>query len=190
VGAEPVTSSPMATALATSLPSFTLWHQRLAHLSHKSLSALIPQEAYQNDEKDYNSFCQVCIKVKHTHKFDQKPQPRATKPLELLHSDLCGLINPPSKSGFRYFILYIDNFTRVTSVYFLQTKSSTEVVSVFQNLQARVEKQYPSWPITRFRCDNGRGEYDSSLFRGILRVGGIAFEPSPPYTQSKNGVSE
>jgi len=75
-------------------------------------------------------------------------------------------------------------------VYLLQTKSSTEVVSVFQDLQARIEKQYPDWLIIRFRCDNGRGEYDNSLFRGILRVGGIAFEPSPPYTQSKNGVSE
>ena len=190
VGVKSVGASPSATALATSLPSFSLWHQRLAHLSNKSLSALIPKEAYQRDENTQESLCQVCIKAKHTGKFERKPQPRATKPFELLHSDLCGPINPSSKSGFRYFILYIDDFTRVTWVYFLQTKSSTEVVSVFQDLQARIEKQYPDWPITRFRCDNGRGEYDNSLFPGILRVGGIAFEPSPPYTQSKNGVSE
>ena len=155
VGADSIRSSPIATALATSLLSFTLWHQRLAHLSNKSLSTLIPQEAYQRDEKGDDSLCQVCIKAKHTRKFERKPQPRATKPLELLHSDLCGPINPPSKSGFRYFILYIDDFTHVTWVYFLRTKSSTEVVSVFQDLQARVEKQYPSWLITRFRCDNG-----------------------------------
>ena len=64
------------------------------------------------------------------------------------------------------------------------------MVSVFQDLQTRIEKQYRDWPITRFWCDNSRGEYNNSLFRGILRVGGIAFEPSPPYTQSKNGVSE
>lgn len=44
--------------------------------------------------------------------------------------------------------------------------------------------------MTRFRCDNGRGEYDNSLFRGILRVSAISLEPSPPYTQHKNGVSE
>jgi len=42
----------------------------------------------------------------------------------------------------------------------------------------------------RFRCDNGRGEYDNRLFRGILRVSGISFEPAPPYTQHKNGKSE
>ena len=53
-----------------------------------------------------------------------------------------------------------------------------------------VDTQYPGHVIRRFRCDNGRGEYDNSFFRGILRVRGISFEPSPPYTQHKNGVSE
>jgi len=46
VGAKSVRASPPATALATSLSSFSLWHQRLTHLSNKSLSALIPKEAY------------------------------------------------------------------------------------------------------------------------------------------------
>jgi hypothetical protein len=75
-------------------------------------------------------------------------------------------------------------------VYFLRSKNATEVVSVFQEFQARVEKSLPGHTITRFRCDNGRGEYDIGLFRGILCMGGISFEPSPPYTQHKNGVSE
>ena len=65
-----------------------------------------------------------------------------------------------------------------------------EVVSIFQELLASLDKKYPEWPVTLFRCDNGRAEYDNSLFRGILRVSGISFEPSPPYTQHKNGVSE
>ena len=48
----------------------------------------------------------------------------------------------------------------------------------------------PTGKFSRFRCDNARGEYDNSLMRGILRVSGISFEPSPPYSQHKNGVSE
>jgi len=112
------------------------------------------------------------------------------RPFELLHSDLCGPIVPSSHSGYKYFILYIDDYSRTTWVFFLQTKSSTEVVSVFQEFQAQLDKRFPQWPITRFGCNNGRGEYDNLLFRGILRVSGITFEPSPPYTQSKNGVAE
>ena len=53
-----------------------------------------------------------------------------------------------------------------------------------------LDTQYPEYTIRTFHCDNGRGEYDNSFFRGILRVRGILFEPSPPYTQHKNGVSE
>jgi len=53
-----------------------------------------------------------------------------------------------------------------------------------------VDTQYPANTIRRFRCDNGRREYDNAFFREILRVRGIFFEPSPPYTQHKNGVSE
>ena len=55
---------------------------------------------------------------------------------------------------------------------------------------ARVERRFPEYPMVRFRCDNGKGEYDNGLFRGIIRASGISFEPSPPYTQHKNGVSE
>jgi len=55
---------------------------------------------------------------------------------------------------------------------------------------AQVERPFPEYPMVRFRCDHGKGEYDNSLFRWILRESGISFEPSPPYTQYKNGVSE
>ena len=178
------------TSIATHLPSLELWHQRLAHLNKTSLKALIPTTSFESNETELPSVCEVCVKSKHTRRFERKPAPRTTRPFELLHSDLCGPIIPASHSSSKYFILYIDDYTRMTWVFFLQTKSSTEVVSVFQELQAQLEKQFPQWPITRFRYDNGRGEYDNSLFRGILRVGGITFEPSPPYTQSKNGVAE
>jgi len=44
--------------------------------------------------------------------------------------------------------------------------------------------------ILRFRCDNGRGEYDNQLFQEYLVSEGITYEPSAPYTQHENGISE
>jgi hypothetical protein len=44
--------------------------------------------------------------------------------------------------------------------------------------------------IKRFRCDNGRGEYDNGLFKSELMHNGTQYETAPPYTQHKNGVSE
>jgi hypothetical protein len=64
------------------------------------------------------------------------------------------------------------------------------VVSIFQQFTKYIATQFPGYPIRPFRCDNGKGEYDNQLFRGILSSSGISFEPSPPYTQHKNGVSE
>ena len=110
----------------------------------------------------------------------------------------------------RYYIIYVDDYSRFTWVFFLKTKSSTEITGVFQSLMAYLHKHFPQWKILRFRCnngsgeytnsqfrgilrfccDNGSGEYNNSLFRGILRVTGIVFEPAPAYTQHKSGVSE
>lgn len=81
-------------------------------------------------------------------------------------------------------------FSRKSHVYFLRSKAAEEVISIFKEFAKHIETQFPGHPIQRFRCDNGKGEYDNHLFRSILRNSGIAFEPSPPYTQHKNGVSE
>jgi len=93
-------------------------------------------------------------------------------------------------AGARYIIVYIDDFSRYTWVYFLQIKTADEVTSRFQEFQHLVEKQWPNWPIKRFRCDKGKSEYDNGFLQEILRVSGISYQPSLSFTQHKNGVSE
>jgi hypothetical protein len=63
------------------------------------------------------------------------------------------------------------------------------VLRAFQQFKALVEKEVET-SICRFRCDNGTGEYSNRLFKDFLSTDGICFEPSAPYTQSQNGVSE
>ena len=84
----------------------------------------------------------------------------------------------------------MDDICRTALVYFLYSKRVEEIVSEFQEFQAIVDTQYPSYSIRKFRWDNGRREYDNVFFPGILRVRGFSFEPSPTHTQHKNGVSE
>lgn len=180
------------TVNVTSLPSLNLWHLRLAHLGIDAVKHLIGEAGYSDSDGKHNQIglCDVCLKAKQQRIIERKPATRTKQPFELIHSDLCRPMTTPSISAIKYFILYIDDYSRVPWVYFLRSKTAVDIVSVFQEFKARVEKQFPEWPITRFRCDNGKGEYDNSLFRGILRVSGITFEPSPPYAQHKNGVSE
>lgn len=53
-----------------------------------------------------------------------------------------------------------------------------------------MEMAYLEWPTTRFRCNNRGGEYDNRLFRCILQVSGISFEPESPYLQHEHAKSE
>ena len=184
----------ISAAIATQAksPSLIRWHQRLGHMGQEAVKKLVENHSASGsgDLGILSAPCDVCVKAKHRRTIIRKPVARTTRPFELIHSDLCGPLSTPSVGGSRYFIVYIDDFSRSCWVYFLRGKDKVEVTSRFQEFKAYIDKHFPSFPITRFRCDNGRGEYDNGLFRGILRVSGVTFEPSPPYTQHKNGVSE
>lgn len=130
------------------------------------------------------------MKTKHRRRFIRRPVPRATRPFEIIHSDVCCPFKCLSFSGAQYFILYIDDYTRFCWVYFLRTKEANEVTGRFQEFRERIRKIFPQWEISRFRCDNGKGEYNNTFFRGILSATGIQFQPAPPYSQHKNGISE
>ncbi len=47
---------------------------------------------------------------------------RATKPLEIVHSDVCDPMRTTSLGGARYFVTYIDDFSRKVWVYSLKSK--------------------------------------------------------------------
>jgi len=42
----------------------------------------------------------------------------------------------------------------------------------------------------RFRCDDGRGEYNNMTFRYVLAAQGTTYEPCSPYAHHNNGVAE
>jgi hypothetical protein len=56
----------------------------------------------------------------------------ATKPLEIVHSDVCGPMRTTSLGGARYFVTYIDDFSRNVWVYLLKSKRTLEEVQGIQ----------------------------------------------------------
>ncbi|KAL8160069.1 LOW QUALITY PROTEIN: hypothetical protein V2J09_001606 [Rumex salicifolius] len=105
-----------------------LWHNRYGHLSFKGLHTLQEKEMVVGlpafgQEK---GVCESCLKGKqHRLPFPKHSSWRADNKLQLVHSDLCGPISPPSNSGKRYLIRFIDDFSRKTWVFFLAEKSET-----------------------------------------------------------------
>ena len=85
--------------------------------------------------------CVNCVlKKHHRDNFDKRASCHASGPLQLVHSDLCGLLPSDSLSRFKYLLNFIDDFSRCTWVYFLKLKS--EVFDMFLAYKSLVEKQY------------------------------------------------
>jgi hypothetical protein len=68
-----------------------------------------------------DQLCEGCLVGKqHRESFPKESMSRAKQPLELIHSDICGPIEPASLGKNRYFLLFIDDYSRKTWVYFLK----------------------------------------------------------------------
>ena len=117
--------------------------------------------------------------------FDDK-RPATSNPLERIHSDVCGKIDPPTHDGYEYFITFTDDHTHMTTVYLMRKKSET--LDHFKTYYAMATSHF-NRKIARIRCDNG-GEYTSKKFKEFCAQKGIVIEYTTPYTPQLNGVSE
>lgn len=76
----------------------------------------------------------------------------ASKPLELVHNDVWGPAPITSINDFRYYLSFIDEFSKFTWVYLLQHKS--DVFDVFKYFKAYIETQLNT-QIKILRTDGG-----------------------------------
>jgi hypothetical protein len=166
-----------------------LWHKRFGHLNFHSLKLLHQKNMVQwlpiISEK--NEVCEGCTLGKHHRQpFSKGVAWRAKKMLELVHTDVCGPIPTPSHSQNRYFILFIDDYSRMTWVYFMRQK--LEVFSIFKKFKCLVEKQ-SGYFIKVLRSDRGK-EYTSNQFYKFCEDEGVERQLTVSYTPQQNGVSE
>ncbi|KAL4012936.1 hypothetical protein IC575_025083 [Cucumis melo] len=164
-----------------------LWHFRYGHLNFKSLSYLCKNHmvrGIQNINHETN-ICEVCILAKHHRdSFPTGKAWRASKPLELIHTDLCGPMRTTTNGGNRYFITFIDDFSRKLWIYFLKEKS--EALVCFKSFKAFTENQ-SGYKIKTLRSDRG-GEYIA--FGNFFKEQGIHHQMTARMTPQQNGVAE
>ena len=107
---------------------------------------------------------------------------REKKILELVHSDLFGPMSVPSLGGSRYYVPFIDNFSRMTWIYFLKKKS--KVFKRFLEFKALVENQTDR-KIEVLRTDNG-GEFYGKEFNQFCKQHNIDRQNTSPYMPQQN----
>ena len=116
--------------------------------------------------------------------FESETKTKGT--LELIHSDVCGPMPSTSLSGFEYFIIFIDDYSRKTWIYFLKAKN--EVFEKFKECKVQIENILDK-RIKTLRSENG-GEYNSKEFEAYCKDAGIKRELTTPYNPQQNGVGE
>lgn len=103
--------------------SSEVWHKRLGHPSNRVLQTVMKScnQNFKINEKP--TFCDACQYGKsHLLPF-AKSISHALKPLELIHTDIWGPSPINSSSGNRFYIHFIDDFSRYTWIYPLKSKS-------------------------------------------------------------------
>ncbi|KAL0432365.1 UNVERIFIED_CONTAM: Retrovirus-related Pol polyprotein from transposon TNT 1-94 [Sesamum latifolium] len=166
-----------------------LWHFLYGHLNFGGLKTLQQKNMVTGlpQIKRHSEICEDCVVGKqHRDSFSKEKSWRAKQVLDLIHSDLCGPINPTSNGGKRYFVTFIDDYSRKTWVYFLQEKSETYLA--FKSFKAKVERE-ADMPI-KILCSDRGGEYNSQEFENFCEEHGIKRQLTAAYTPQQNGVSE
>lgn len=165
-----------------------LWHRRLGHIGLTSMQRLHKMvDGFGSCKAGSGTqVCTTCIQGKQTKLPHNQERRSAKRPLELVHSDLCGPVNPQSYDGKRYVVTFIDDFTHFAVVYNLSKKSET--FQAFKMFEAMATAHFGK-KISRFRCDNGR-EYLSTEMKRHFEEKGIQWEFTIRHTPQQNGVAE
>ena len=87
--------------------------------------------------KPENVIWEGCQYGKQTKAFFLSKECFSSKPLQLVHVDLCGPTRPISLNGEKYFILFIDDYTRMVWVTLLKNK--LEAFNKFKIFRKMVE---------------------------------------------------
>jgi hypothetical protein len=102
--------------------SSMLWHRRLGHISIRRIKRLVNDGILPTlDFTDFET-CIDCIKGKQTNKF-KKGAIKSLYVLDLIHTNICGPFSTPCFTGHKYFITFIDNYSRYNYLYLLSDKA-------------------------------------------------------------------
>jgi hypothetical protein len=158
-----------------------LWHARLGHPAPAAVQTLNKLSAIQCN-KAARRICHACQLGKHARlPFDSSVSNTST-PFELVH---CDVWTSPvlSISGYKYYLVILDDFTHFCWTFPLRHKS--EVHEHIVQFTAYANTQFSS-SVRCFQTDNGTEFINSATAaaRGILLC------TSCPYTSAQNGKAE
>ncbi|CAI7888308.1 unnamed protein product [Closterium sp. NIES-54] len=151
-----------------------LWHHRLGHPSLPRMRGMHSLEGRQRAAPHSSSF------------------PPTTAPLQTLHMDVWGPARVTGHGGERYFLLVVDDYTRYTTVFPLQSKADVRGVLIRWILAVRLQlcaRFCEDLLVMRLHSDRS-GEFFSQLLEDFCGAEGIVQSYTLPASPQQNGIAE
>lgn len=202
-------SGPVAYATATTtllhgeradgMSAADLWHRRYAHSNDRLVRRVFSERLVNLDDATCKTIadslyrpamlglptCTPCLIGKAERKPFNGTGTRATRPLELVHTDLCGQVDIKGGGAYQYMMVLVDDFTRYAWVYPLKHKKP---LTALQDWKAEVETAI-GLKVANLRSDGG-GEYTSDAVKDYCKQQGIHQQLTTAHSSQQNGVAE
>lgn len=166
------------------------WHRRLGHRTMNVIESLQEKglaDGVSIHDCGIREVCEVCLKGKLSRlPFPTVTERKSKKPLDLVHTDLCGPMENPTPSGSKYFMAITDDYSRFCVVFLLRSKDET--TSKIKEYVRRCENVFGRKP-SIIRSDGG-GEYTANVLQQFYKTEGIKAQYSTPYSPQSNGIAE
>lgn len=176
---------------SSSKASAEVWHRRFGHLGYSNMARLPGMVKGINiAAADFRAAaddnCSSCIIGKQKRLPFPDSETATTKPLELVHMDLCGPMATPSQGGAQYIATFLDDYSNLSIVRLLKTKDGAK--TAVKEVIALLENQ-TGLSVKAVRTDNGK-EYINDYLGGYFKSKGIQPQTTVPYTPQQNGKAE
>ena len=115
-----------------------LWHYRLGHFNQNRINKMQGDDLLEVSDFDSLPTCESCLLDKMTKSLFTEKGEQALDLLSLIHTDVYRPMKVSSRSGYRYFIMFMDDLSRYGYIFLIRHKS--ESFKMFIRYHSEVEK--------------------------------------------------
>eukprot|EP00253_Pinus_taeda_P023730 PITA_23730 len=130
--------------------------------------------------------CKGCTLGKYIESSFHDRDSQETYILDRFHSDVCGPFSIAFMAKHRYYVIFVDDYSRKCWIFFMQKKDQT--FTKFFDFKALFEKESVK-KVTSLWSDNGV-VYVSNKFKNLCVMEGVKWELMAPHNPQHNGVAE